>query len=69
MSKSSLPSVPKPKPSSGTYTTGQGVTNITIQGAIDPVSTARQVANIINKESSTSGTLGPLGQISSYRNR
>jgi hypothetical protein len=66
MSKSSLPSVPK---SSGTYTTGQGVTNITIQGAIDPVSTARQVANIINKESSTSGTLGPLGQISSYRNR
>ena len=69
MSKSSLPSIPKPKPSSGTYTTGQGVTNITIQGAIDPVSTARQVANIINKESSTSGTLGPLGQISSYRNR
>jgi hypothetical protein len=65
--RSSLPSVPRA--SGGTYTTGQGVTNITIQGAIDPVSTARQVANIINKESSTSGTLGPLGQISSYRNR
>jgi hypothetical protein len=67
--RSSVPSLPSVPKSSGTYTTGQGVTNITIQGAIDPVSTARQVANIINKESSTSGTLGPLGQISSYRNR
>ena len=44
-------------------------TNITIQGAVDPVSTARQVAQIINKESSTSGTLGPLGQIGFYRSR
>ena len=45
------------------------VNNITIQGAIDPVSTARQVATIINKESSTSGTFGPLGQIGFYRSR
>jgi hypothetical protein len=43
--------------------------NIQVQGAIDPVSTARQVAGIINKESSTSGTFGPLGQIGFYRSR
>jgi hypothetical protein len=45
------------------------VNNITVQGAVDTVSTARQVAAIINKESSTSGTLGPLGQIGFYRSR
>jgi hypothetical protein len=48
---------------------GTTVNNITVQGAIDPVSTARQTAALINKESSTSGTLGPLGQIGFYRSR
>jgi hypothetical protein len=57
--RSSVPSVPRP--SGGGYTTGQGVTNITIQGAIDPVSTARQVSQLINKEANTSGTIEHLG--------
>jgi hypothetical protein len=53
----------------GAARSGTTVNNITVQGAIDPVSTARQIANTINKESSTSGTLGPLGQIGFYRSR
>ena len=58
-----------PAPSSNTRENRTTVNNITVQGAIDPVSTARQIANTINKESSTSGTLGPLGQIGFYRSR
>jgi hypothetical protein len=61
---SSLPSIsPNARESRTT------VNNITVQGAIDPVRTARQIASTINKESSTSGTLGPLGQIGFYRSR
>jgi hypothetical protein len=41
--------------------------NITVNGAIDPVSTARQIAGLINNETSTSGTFGSLGQVGSYR--
>jgi hypothetical protein len=62
---SSLPSI-SPNARESRSTT---VNNITVQGAIDPVSTARQIANTINKESSTSGTFGPLGQIGFYRSR
>jgi hypothetical protein len=36
-------------------------TNITIQGAVDPVSTARQVANIITFEASTAGSFSRFG--------
>jgi hypothetical protein len=36
-------------------------TNITIQGAVDPVSTARQVADIITYEASTAGSFSRFG--------
>jgi len=35
--------------------------NITVNGAVDPVSTARQIANILKNEASTSGTFANLG--------
>lgn len=41
---------------------GSGSTiNITVNGAVDPVSTARQIANILKNEASTSGTFTNLG--------
>jgi hypothetical protein len=49
-SKSSLPSVPK---ASGTYTTGQGVTNITVN-AIDSESAARAVTKALNESAARS---------------
>ena len=49
-STSSLPSVPK---SSGTYTTGQGVTNITVN-AIDGEGAARAVAKVVNQSAARS---------------
>jgi hypothetical protein len=49
--RSSLPSVPKP--SGGTYTTGQGVTNITVK-AIDSESAARAVTRAINESAARS---------------
>jgi len=48
--RSSLPSVPR---SGGTYTTGQGVTNITVN-AIDGEGAARAVAKVINESASRS---------------
>ena len=48
--RSSLPSVPR---SGGTYTTGQGVTNITVN-AIDSEGAARAVAKVINESASRS---------------
>jgi len=36
-------------------------TNITVNGAIDPVSTARQIAKVLNSEATTSGTFNSLG--------
>jgi hypothetical protein len=48
--RSSLPSVPK---ASGTYTTGQGVTNITVN-AIDNESAARAVTRAINQSAARS---------------
>lgn len=35
--------------------------NITINGALDPIQTARQVATLLNNEASTSGTFSGLG--------
>lgn len=35
--------------------------NITVNGAIDPISTARQIANLLNLEATTSGTFNSLG--------
>lgn len=40
---------------------GTGTINITVNGAVDPVSTARQIANILKNEASTSGTFNNLG--------
>jgi phage-related protein len=48
--RSSLPSVPK---ASGTYTTGQGVTNITVN-AIDGEGAARAVAKVVNDSAARS---------------
>jgi hypothetical protein len=48
--RSSLPSVPK---TSGTYTTGQGVTNITVN-AIDGEGAARAVAKVVNQSAARS---------------
>ena len=48
--RSSLPSVPK---ASGTYTTGQGVTNITVN-AIDGEGAARAVAKVVNQSAARS---------------
>jgi hypothetical protein len=46
-----LPTVPRP--SGGTYTTGQGVTNITVN-AIDGEGAARAVAKVINDSAARS---------------
>ena len=48
--RSSLPSVPR---ASGTYTTGQGVTNITVN-AIDGEGAARAVAKVVNQSAARS---------------
>jgi len=50
--RSLLPSVPKPK-AGGTYTTGQGVTNITVN-AIDGEGAARAVAKVVNDSAARS---------------
>lgn len=39
----------------------RGAINITVNGAIDPASTARQIADILNNEASTSGSFTGLG--------
>jgi hypothetical protein len=46
----------------------RGNVNITVNGAIDPVSTARQIAQLLNTEASTSGTFTNLG-VSRFDNR
>ncbi len=43
--------------------TGSSTTiNISVSGAIDPASTARQIANLLKNEASTSGSFSNLGQ-------
>jgi hypothetical protein len=49
------PSVSSPKSSNAS------MTNITVNGAIDPTSTARQIANILNIEATQSGNFNILG--------
>jgi hypothetical protein len=40
---------------------GSNVINITVNGAIDPISTARQITQILNREATLSGTFNKLG--------
>lgn len=42
-------------------TGGGGTINITVNGAIDPISTARQIANILNREATLSGNFNKVG--------
>jgi hypothetical protein len=63
-----LPSMPSDgmisyNPSTGlNYNPNAGMTNITVNGAIDPESTARQIVSILN-DSSARGTLGGSGLV------
>jgi hypothetical protein len=41
-------------------------TNITVNGAIDPISTARQIANILNLEATSAGSFSGLGVSRAY---
>jgi hypothetical protein len=58
------PFIPTPSgPPSGIYqNVGMGTTNITVNGAIDSESTARQIVSILN-DSSARGTLGASGLV------
>lgn len=40
---------------------GNTVVNVTVNGAIDPISTARQIANILNREATLSGNFNKVG--------
>lgn len=40
---------------------GNTVVNVTVNGAVDPISTARQIANILNKEATLSGSFNRVG--------
>jgi len=40
---------------------GGNTVNITVNGAIDPISTARQIANLLNKEATLSGSFNRVG--------
>lgn len=46
---------------------GAPVNNITVNGAIDPISTARQIANILNIEATQSGSFKSLGGNLAYQ--
>jgi len=39
----------------------RGVINVTVNGAIDPASTARQIVDLLNNEAASSGTFSQLG--------
>jgi hypothetical protein len=47
-------------------TAGSRSTNITVNGAIDPISTARQIANLLNSEATNSGSFNALGVSRAY---
>jgi len=49
--------IPNNKISSG----GGNTVNITVNGAVDPISTARQIANLLNKEATLSGSFNRIG--------
>lgn len=40
---------------------GGNTVNITVNGAVDPISTARQIANLLNKEATISGSFNRIG--------
>lgn len=40
---------------------GSNIINITVNGAIDPISTARQITQILNREATLSGTFNKVG--------
>ena len=40
---------------------GGNTVNITVNGAVDPISTARQIANLLNKEATLSGSFNRIG--------
>ena len=53
---------PAPKlPSSGPDAARAGAVNITVNGAVDPAGTARQIAGLLKTEASTSGSFNTLG--------
>jgi hypothetical protein len=60
----SVPSGPDAARAAATSTTKTATTvnNITVNGAIDPASTARQISTILKTEANTSGTFSSLGQ-------
>jgi hypothetical protein len=53
---------PAPKlPASGPDAARAGAVNITVNGAVDPAGTARQIAGLLKTEASTSGSFNTLG--------
>jgi hypothetical protein len=58
---SSAPSVPSRVPASGADAARAGAINITVNGAVDSASTARQIAGILKNEANTSGSFSTLG--------
>lgn len=48
-------------PSSGADAARAGAVNITVNGAVDPAGTARQIAGLLKNEASTSGSFNTLG--------
>ena len=61
LSVPSGPDAARAAATSGTKTAST-VNNITVNGAIDPTSTARQISTILKTEANTSGTFRTLGQ-------
>jgi phage-related protein len=61
------PSPPIPQSPTGAGLFGSpSSTNITVNGAIDPISTARQIASILNIEATNSGSFNGLGISRAY---
>jgi hypothetical protein len=48
-------------PNNAISSAGGNTVNITINGAVDPISTARQIANLLNKEATLSGSFNRIG--------
>jgi hypothetical protein len=57
---SSAPSAPAPTKGSELFRAPSNV-NITVNGAVDPSGTARQIAGLLNKEANTAGSFNSLG--------
>jgi hypothetical protein len=66
---SSNTSTPTPRVASPTVprvSQSSSQTNVTVNGAIDPISTARQIASILNTEATNSGSFNALGVSRAY---